>query len=69
MDMLKFHKSHNKMATVMSCLFQKTDSAINYGNFVKDVKTNGKNKLLFISNIYFFGGKNSFIMRKNLNMQ
>ena len=55
--MLKFHQSHNKMATVMSCLFQKMDAAKNYGNFVKDVKTNGKKFLLIILNKIFFGGE------------
>lgn len=39
--MLEFHKSHGKMATVMSCLPPKEDSSVKYGNFVKDLETNG----------------------------
>lgn len=43
-EMFEFHKSHNKMATVMSCSFEKAESAVKYGNFVKDLKTNGSLK-------------------------
>ena len=39
--MLNFHKSHSKMVTVLASFLPKTEDPANYGNLVKDLKTNG----------------------------